>query len=128
MLRHHEAGGAGIGRERGLRTPLRLRAERWHASGATDPTHVVVRRETRPDPFAGAGTTGIAALAEGRRFLGLSCTPVTRRLRGAGWPPRFGSASAAAPARHRARDRRGSDPLGTRGADLRGLPHSANSS
>jgi DNA modification methylase len=80
------------------------------------------------DPFAGAGTTGLAALAEGRRFLGIKlhaayAAIARRRLAAA---IRFGR--SVSPARHRARDRRGSEQLGTRGAELRGLPNSANSS
>jgi len=59
-----------------------------------------VRAGTEPgdivlDPFAGAGTTGIAALAEGRRFIGIELNPANLalarpRLR----QPGFGLASA----------------------------------
>lgn len=45
------------------------------------------------DPFAGGGTTGIAALAEGRRFVGVEMSPeyaavAADRLRQAGLQPR----------------------------------------
>lgn len=49
------------------------------------------------DPFAGAGTTGLAALAEGRRFLGIEMHPayaaIARRRLGAA--ARFGERGGA---------------------------------
>ena len=50
------------------------------------------------DPFAGAGTTGLAALAEGRRFLGIELhTGYAAIAPGAASPSRSDSASSTLP-------------------------------
>lgn len=56
---------------------------------------IVVPRGLVLDPFAGAGTTGLAALAEAGGSSGSNCTLTTRSSRGAGWLPRRCSAIAA---------------------------------
>lgn len=41
----------------------------WLIAGHTEPNHVVL------DPFMGSGTTGVAAIQDGRRFIGFEIDP-----------------------------------------------------
>lgn len=67
------------------------------------PEAVSGRLASRPsaslDPFCGSGTTGIVAVREGRRFLGLELNPeyaeMARRRIGKAQPPLFADVQAA---------------------------------
>lgn len=63
----HKADGAGMYRFHPTQKPVAVMA--WLIEAMTNPGDLVV------DPFCGSGTTGVAALRLGRRFLGIEIDP-----------------------------------------------------